>query len=95
MSVAEAMGAGKVVVVSNVGGLPEMVADLETGFLFDPFNVHELKNILKILNQNNVLVQQVGEKAKAFALEKFDNRQIALQTLKYYKTILATDNAAV
>jgi glycosyltransferase involved in cell wall biosynthesis len=95
MSVAEAMGAGKVVVVSNVGGLPEMVTNGETGFLFDPFNVDELKYILQVLNKNNELVQQVGTSAKAFAQEKFDNHQIALQTLNYYKTILATDRSSV
>lgn len=42
----EAMRAGLAVVASRLGGLPEVVADGETGILFNPYDVEELVRVL-------------------------------------------------
>lgn len=94
MSVAEAMAAGKVVVSSRVGGLPEMIQEGLTGFLFDPFNAGELRDALAQLYNNQELIRITGNNARSFAREKFDNHQIARQTLAYYEEVISRHKAA-
>lgn len=88
MSVAEAMAAGKVVIASNVGALPEMLEDGQTGFLFDPANADALAGILMRLFADAGLQATVAGRARAVARERFEARQIAQQTLAYYQQIL-------
>ena len=42
MSIAEAMAASKVVIATNVGGIPEMIRHGETGYMYEPDNHKEL-----------------------------------------------------
>ncbi len=41
MSILEAYASGKIVIAVNIGGVPEMVVDGETGFLFESGNVDD------------------------------------------------------
>lgn len=43
----EAMSQGKPVIVTNYGGLPEIVEDGKTGFICSPFDSDDLKNSIK------------------------------------------------
>ncbi len=45
----EAGAAGLSVVASNVGGIPELIHDRETGLLMNPHNVHSLVDALELL----------------------------------------------
>ena len=45
----EAMAAGKPMVASNVGGIPEIVIDGETGILVEPANPIKLAEALDLL----------------------------------------------
>jgi glycosyltransferase involved in cell wall biosynthesis len=87
MSVAEAMAAGKMVIASNVGGLPEMIESDKNGFLFDPSNEEELVALLEKLYSNNETLHRIGKGARQSAEEKFDNSRIATQTISYYNSI--------
>ena len=51
LSVLEAYGLGKPVVVSSFGGLPEMVTDGETGLIFEGENEQQLADRLTQLSQ--------------------------------------------
>ena len=46
-TIMEAMSQGKPVIVTNYGGLPEIVEDGKTGFICSPFNSDDLKNSIK------------------------------------------------
>ncbi len=46
--VLESLASGRPVIASRVGGIPEMIADSENGFLFTPGNHHELANKLDL-----------------------------------------------
>ncbi len=48
-AILEAMSAGLPVVASNIGGIPEVVIDTETGYLFNPGDVNELAAIIAAL----------------------------------------------
>lgn len=71
MSVLEAMAYGKPVVGSRMGGIPELVAEGETGLLFAPGNVAELQEKLDTLMRSPALRQAMGRAARARVEQAF------------------------
>jgi glycosyltransferase involved in cell wall biosynthesis len=65
----EAAAAGKPVVATAVGGLPDIVVDGETGFLVAPGEVGELARALARLSGEPDLRRRMGEAARARARE--------------------------
>jgi trehalose synthase len=61
LTVAEALWKGKPVVASNVGGLPEAVADGRTGVLVAPNNTHKLAAAIVSLLSDPNLRARLGE----------------------------------
>lgn len=68
----EGMTAGKPVIASRIGGLPEMVDDGVTGFLFEPQNHRELGDKMKILFRDKLLREKMGRKGREKAAIDFD-----------------------
>ena len=62
----EAMACGKAVVVSNAGGLPEMVKHDETGLVFEKGNVDELTQQTLRLCNSPELQQYLGKNARVY-----------------------------
>jgi PEP-CTERM/exosortase A-associated glycosyltransferase len=56
----EAMAMGKAVVMSNVGGLVELLDGEECGMLFEAGNAHSLSQVMADLAANNVKVETFG-----------------------------------
>ncbi|HEY7530522.1 MAG TPA: glycosyltransferase family 4 protein, partial [Gemmatimonadota bacterium] len=73
----EAMAAGRPVVAGDVGGLPEIVAEGETGFLVDPEDPAALAAALARLLADPALARRMGEAARARAEREFDLRRTA------------------
>lgn len=73
----------KPVIGANIGGIPELVLDGETGFIFEPANVEELKNKLLQLWQDEKRTALMGENARlhAYNLYNFDNHWNKLNSL--------------
>jgi glycosyltransferase involved in cell wall biosynthesis len=63
-SLLEAMGAGVPVVVSAVGGAPEVVADGVTGFLVAPGDIVTLQRVLTRLLVDRTLAARIGAAAR-------------------------------
>ena len=57
----EAMAAGRPVVASDVGGIPDLVKDGENGFLAEPGNARELSRGIKKLLSSETMRAQMGE----------------------------------
>lgn len=57
----EAMAAGKAVIASRVGGVPEIVADGETGILCPPENVNALAQAIQSLASDPALCRRLGK----------------------------------
>ncbi len=70
--VMEAMAASKPVVASAVGGVPYFVVDNDTGLLFEPGNVTQLADKLRLLLGSPSLRARLGARAHEIILAKFD-----------------------
>jgi glycosyltransferase involved in cell wall biosynthesis len=88
MVISESMASGKVVVCSNVGGIPEMITDKITGFLFSLENEHLFLEILKLLYNNKNLCQEIGKNAKRYSFENFRSVCVAEKTFDFYNKII-------
>jgi glycosyltransferase involved in cell wall biosynthesis len=62
---------GKPVVASAAGGVPELIDDGETGFLFSPGDADALADRLVMLLRDPELRRQIGERSQAWARKKF------------------------
>lgn len=91
ISIAEAMAAGRVVVATNTGGIPEMIIHKKSGFLFEKGNVRELVEILKDIYMNKAEIERVSENAQTEAIEKFEPKTVAHQTITYYQCLVSNN----
>lgn len=70
MSVLEAMAYGKPVIAARIGGIPEMVHDNETGFLFESGDVDDLRGKLAGMRSlPSSTVEDMGHAARTFVEE--------------------------
>lgn len=72
----EAMSAGKPVVASRLGGIPEMVSDGETGYLVTPGDSSSIREKLIELSQDEDLRTSMGEKGRKVAEASFSIEQM-------------------
>lgn len=71
--VMESMAAGTPVIGSRCGGIPEQIADGETGLLFEPGNERELAAALQKLMSDSELRARMGRAGRERALGMFDD----------------------
>ena len=88
VSVLEAMAAGKAVIASRVGGLPELVIDAATGFLVEPRDVAGLASALAKLASDRTLIRSMGQKGRERLEKNFTMEQMARQNEDYYYDLL-------
>jgi len=66
VSVIEFMALGLVIIATNVGGLPDLIADEQNGFLIPPNNAEEMASKIVTVIQNPLKGIAMTEKAYAF-----------------------------
>jgi len=71
--VLEAFFYGKPVIGSNLGGIPEMVTEGETGSLFQPGDAGELATKMAALMDDGARRKKLGAAARKLAEEKFSH----------------------
>ena len=71
IAVVEAMAMGKAVVATTTGGLPEVVAQGETGLLVPPGDVESLAATVESLLKDRARREQMGRNGMARAQERF------------------------
>ena len=86
--IAQAMAAGKPVVASRVGGVPEMVDDGKTGFVVESEDEAKLADRLLTLLEDQDLSLRMGQRGHEVALARFTPKAIAEMTVQAYQAAL-------
>jgi glycosyltransferase involved in cell wall biosynthesis len=88
VSVVEAMAAGKPIVVSNAGGLKEVIEANCSGLVVQMNDANEAANALIKLIQNKHLALKLGRAAHERALKKYQWKYNQDQMLALYSSLL-------
>jgi len=83
----EAMACRAAVVASRVGGIPEVVAEGETGLLVPPGDPEALAEALNVLVRDPDLAAAMGRAGRARAAAEFEWAEIAAQTAALYREL--------
>lgn len=85
----EAMAMEKAVLVSNVGGLLELVKEEQTGFVFNAGDVNDLAMKLVYMVKNQGLCQKIGRQARRQIVVDRDWSVIVRHYLEIYAKLLS------
>jgi glycosyltransferase involved in cell wall biosynthesis len=88
MVILEAMAASKPVIATNVGGIPELVKNGETGVLVPPEDVDVLAESIIDLLKNKDKAQQMGLAGRKRVEEEFDVNIMVRKTEEVYQELI-------
>lgn len=92
LSVMEAMAAGIPVVVTAVGGVPELVEHGQSGFIAESGNTEAFASALLNVARDSAVLRSLGAAAAKRARDKFDHRQMVQAYDELYgKLLLSSD----
>ena len=84
----EALAAGKPVVATRVGGVPDVVRDGEDGFLVDPGDIASLAERLATLAQDDGLRDRMGEAGRARVVPRYAVARLVDDIDRLYRSLL-------
>jgi len=87
-TVIEGMAQGIPAVVSTAGGLPELIRDIETGYVVGIDDLTALRNRISTLAQDPAARQRMGQAARADIRQRFDISATIEQTAGLYHSLL-------
>lgn len=88
MFIQQAMAAGKAIVATQVGGLPYLIADGESGLLVEPGDVDALAVSLERLLGQPELRLRYGARARDEAIARFSPAEVAAKSVAVYREVL-------
>ncbi len=86
-SLLDAMAAGKPIVATRTGGIPEVVVEGETGFLVPPRDHEAMAEAIVRLLQDEPLRRQMGNAGRARARSLFSTERMVQNTLQVYQRV--------
>ena len=93
-SLLDAMACGKPVVATSAGGIPEVVADGETGILVPPRSPDALARAIVTLLTDDGLRRRMGEAGLARVKERFSAERMVQETLEVYERVARRTHVA-
>jgi glycogen(starch) synthase len=91
LSAIEQMMAGGTVIVSDIGGLSEVVG--EAGLKFAPGNADALSGCLRTVVEDREKIEEIGSMARTWALKEFSAERFIMQHVSLYLTFLKRADA--
>jgi glycosyltransferase involved in cell wall biosynthesis len=92
VSVIESQSCEKAVIVSDVGGLPEVIKLNETGLMVSAGNENETALAIEKLLINEDLRFAMGKKARQWVIENFSQQIVSQKMIKVYNEVLKNDS---
>jgi glycosyltransferase involved in cell wall biosynthesis len=87
IAIIEAMAAEKPVVATDIGGIPEVVKQGETGFLVPPGDPRALAKAIIELLQNPEKAREIGKKGRVRFKEKFTRKHMLSEIDALYQSL--------
>ncbi len=84
LTIAEAMAAGKPLVATRTGAIPELVADGRSGFLVEPGDTQGMADKILLLARDGALRQALGFAGKQICNEKFNLQKNVAALIAHY-----------
>ena len=86
----ESCASGKPAIGSSAGGIPEVIVNGETGYIFEKGNVEQLRELLVKSASNSEKNRMMGRKAYERAKISFNSDSYSQKVLSFYKKIIAS-----
>ncbi|HET9289196.1 MAG TPA: glycosyltransferase family 4 protein [Gaiella sp.] len=93
VTIIEALAAGRAVVATNVGGVPDVVEEGETGFLVRPGDTHALAERLEILARDPDRRGEMGRTGRERVLRRYAVERLVADVDELYRELLETTSA--
>lgn len=87
-SILETLAMGKPIIGSNLGGIPELVKNNETGMIYEYNNIEELKNKMQELFNNKDEASKFSKKAKEIAQKDFSKENYYNKIIGIYEELI-------
>lgn len=88
MSVLEAYACGKPVIGARIGGIPEMVLEAETGYLFESGDTSQLSDCLgRLAGMREHEVMRLGKPAREYVSTRFNEDRYITSMLGLYEVL--------
>lgn len=91
----EAMAAGLPVVATNVGGVPEIVTDRQTGFLVQAEDLEAQVNVIACLLRDPVMREKIALQARAYVEANHSVRRLSACLSNLYEAALPPGQAHI
>lgn len=88
-SVLEAMEIGKPIVASRIGGIPELIADGENGYLYKADDINELKEKLTLLLDEDEKVNRFAQKSRELYESYYSPDSYYNELIKIYNKVMS------
>jgi glycosyltransferase involved in cell wall biosynthesis len=93
VSAIESLAAGRPVVATRVGGVPDVVDDGEDGFLVEPGSTKELADRLEQLARDPELRERMGEHGRARMIDRYAVQRLVDDIDQLYQSLLREESA--
>jgi len=88
VAILEASASGKPVIVSSVGGLPEVVMDGETGIIVPPKDEIATAEAIETFLIDNAKREKMGKAGREFVINNYDLNNNVMNMISIYKSAL-------
>jgi glycosyltransferase involved in cell wall biosynthesis len=88
MAALEAMASEVPVIGTRTGGMPEVVIDGESGYLFSVGDIAGMSDCAIEILSDDTLRRKLGKRGREVAVERFDERKIVPMYREFYERVI-------